>query len=196
MSTQAGKRSASSSTIHSGFSPRCTRSLFTKQLLNRRGNDCHVGPAPCGVSTTFESCNRGLSPSIGSCAKTSRPAPSKRPSRCAVASASSSTRPPRAVFTTTAEGFNSDKDSASIRLRVFAFNGTCTAVVGHRQARLPRSLDVESVVAGRHQLAQEVGIHDRRGNLGCSNIAELEARRSQPIGYRAQLGVEQAVRTQ
>ncbi len=34
-------------------SPSWTRSMFRKQFANRRGYDCQLGPAVCGVSTTF-----------------------------------------------------------------------------------------------------------------------------------------------
>lgn len=45
-------RSASSSITQRGVSPRWTRSIFAKQFAKRRGYDCQVGPAVCGVRIT------------------------------------------------------------------------------------------------------------------------------------------------
>ncbi len=58
----------------------------------------------CGETTTWGRSKRGDSVQ-GSLANTSRPAPATMPSRMASASASSSTMPPRAVFTIRMPGF-------------------------------------------------------------------------------------------
>src|SRR5579875_126431 len=57
---------------------------------------CVLAPR-CGVTTTLGNSKSGLAV-VGSVAKTSRPTPPTRPSLSAIASASSSTRPPRAAL--------------------------------------------------------------------------------------------------
>ena len=73
----------------------------------------------------------------GSLLSTSRPAPPSWPLRSASASAGSSIRPPRAVFSSKAPGFICDRNAASTSLSVCGVNGQCrliTSAAGNNDA--------------------------------------------------------------
>ncbi len=67
------------------------------------------------------------------------PAAKRRPSSSAIASASSSTTSPRAVFTSTAVGFMSASRRASINSRVSSVSGTCRLTMSDRASNASRS---------------------------------------------------------
>jgi hypothetical protein len=89
----------------------------------------------CGVQMKPSSLSSGLSGATGSLAKTSRAAPARWPDASASASAPSSTRPPRAQFTSSAPFFILRSVSAPTRFRVCSVSGTCSETTSARPQR-------------------------------------------------------------
>lgn len=81
------------------------------------------------------SLSSGLSDGVGSFSNTSKAAPPRCPEARDWASAFSSTRPPRAQFTSNAPFFILESVSAFTRLRVLSVRGTCSEMTSARRHR-------------------------------------------------------------
>ena len=110
----------------------------------RRGRPCAaravvVAEPMWGTTSRLGASRSGWSGGSGSGSVTSRPAPPRRPSCRAAASASWSTIGPRAVLTRIAVGFMRASASASMRCPVSGVSGVCTETKSARSSAAWRS---------------------------------------------------------
>ncbi len=109
-------------TAYGTNSPRSASRTISATVVPALSCASRVDAPRCGVTTTRSDPKIGLSV-VGSTANTSSAAPPSWPPSSAFASASSSTMPPRAVFTRRAPGFISDSSCSPIRPSVSLVRG-------------------------------------------------------------------------
>src|SRR5439155_14410094 len=86
-------------TTLAGSSPSNTRVRLSRTTSSTRASASTVAPPTCGERKTLSIRRSGLSAGVGSCSKTSSPAPPRRPdSRAAVSAFSSTTGPLEALI--------------------------------------------------------------------------------------------------
>src|SRR5713101_998913 len=113
-------------TTLTGSSPSSTRVRLSRTISSARASASNVKPATWGEKKTFSIRRSGLSAGVGSCSKTSSPAPPRWPDSRAAMSAFSSTTGPRDALTRNAPFRMRLSAAALMSGCVVLSSGTCT----------------------------------------------------------------------